>query len=402
MSTSRNQSQVASRIQLATGLSALLACWLLASSVWAGAVKPPLTFAQVVRKNFAKWDTNRDGVLSALEVDRVVKDPSVQGMEAAAIAAIHHYLRGDKAPRSLSESELLPESSTTADRRDVNDGRPHFVSDYTNYFRHLRSAPRSLFVTAAGPYLTGMAQGNLGDCYFVSTVGVAVRRNADVVRQMLHPNRDGSVDVEFPGGRTIHVKRLTDAEIALSSTAGPQGLWLNVLEKALSEVFLKLPKPKYHEGDIDLDVISRGGSPARTITLMTGHATATTNIRKKKGKDLPTPSRNELVALGRQFDELFSHKCAEGDLICAVTPVKGTMPPRISTHHVFAILDYNREQQIVHMWNPWGNNFKPKSGPDGLKNGYTTQQGRFDMPLRDFLRVFSYVVTESPEKDAKL
>jgi hypothetical protein len=385
-----------------TGLSIGLACWLVASSVWAGAAGPPLTFAQVVRRNFAKWDTNRDGVLSAVEVDRAVKDPSVKGMEAAAIAAIHHYLRGDKAPRTLSETELLPEASSAPERRDVDDRRPHFVSDYTNYFRHLRSAPRSLFVTAAGPYLSGMAQGNLGDCFFVSTVGVAVRRNGDVVRQMLHPNRDGSVDVEFPGGRTIHVKRLTDAEIALSSTAGPQGLWLNVLEKALSEVFITLPKPKYHQDDIDLDVISRGGSPARTITLMTGHATATTNIRKKQGRDFPAPSRNELPALSRQFDKLLSDKCVEEDLICAVTPVKGTMPPRISTHPVFAILDYDRQRQIVHMWNPWGNNFKPKSGPDGLKNGYTTLQGRFDMPLRDFLRVFSCVVTESPEKDAKL
>jgi hypothetical protein len=408
MFSSLRRSQIIRNIRVTAQVAACLAGILVAQDAGAASkavnAKAAQSFALVVRQNFAKWDQNGDGVLSAIEVDRVVKSPSVKGQEAAAIAAIHRYFRGDDAPAAMSEPELMPETSVEPTRRDVDDNRPHFASDYAAFCKHLKRAPDTLFTDGNGPALNGISQGKLGDCFFVSTVGVAVKRDADFVRQTMRQRADGSYDVRFPGGPMVHINRLTDAEIALSSSAGDQGLWLNVLEKALSEVFLDLPKTKYYDDDIDLDVISRGGNAGRTITLMTGHASTTVNIRKaKKGKkSAPPPSNREMPALIQKFDELLRRKCGEGALVCAATAKKGTLPPHIACHHVIAILDYDADRQIVHLWNPWGNNFQPKSGPDGMANGYTTRQGEFEMPLRDFLRVFRCVIAESPRKAAQI
>ncbi len=397
-----SRSQVMRNVGFGISLAQAILCLALATGAHAAADKRPPSFAEVVHRNFAKWDRDHDGVLSAAEVDRVVKSHSVKGSEAAAIAAIHHYLRGDNAPNEVSESDLLPESTSTAKRRDVHDGRPHFNVDYAAYCRHLKSAPRALFKNPAGPALIGMSQGNLGDCYFVSTVGVAVLRDRDAVRDLFHPRPDGSIDVRFPGGNTVHVAPLTDAEIALTSTAGRQGLWLNVLEKALSSVMVKLPKAKTHPGDIELDTISRGGKPAITITLMTGHATTTTMISQKDGKTWRRPTNAELPVMNKRLHRVIARACGQGGLICAITPRKGKLPAGIANHHVYAVLSYDEPRQIVCLWNPWGNNFEPKTKQAGLKNGYPIRHGRLDMPLDDFLRVFDCVVAESPEKPQRI
>ncbi len=164
----------------------------------------------------------------------------------------------------------------------------------------------------------------------------------------------------------------------------------------------KLAKPKFHHGDIDLDVISRGGSPAVVITLLTGHATTETRIWKKEGKQWKAPSRHNLGAIRERIHKFLSRRCAQGDLICAITPPKGKLPPKIANHHVMAVLNYDSHRQIVHMWNPWGNEFTPENEPAGLSNGYITRQGRFDIPLADFVRVYHSVVAENPRKHGQL
>ena len=47
-----------------------------------------------------------------------------------------------------------------------------------------------------------------------------------------HQQSDGSCEVVFFSGEKITVPKLTDAQVALGSSAGNQGLWLNVLEEA--------------------------------------------------------------------------------------------------------------------------------------------------------------------------
>jgi len=55
-------------------------------------------------------------------------------------------------------------------------------------------------------------------------------------------------------------------------------------------------------------------------------------------------------------------------------------------------------QEIVTVWNPWGENFQP-SGPDGPEHGYTTEHGVFRIPLNQLYQVFSAVHLETTERD---
>ena len=63
------------------------------------------------------------------------------------------------------------------------------------------------------------------------------------------------------------------------------------------------------------------------------------------------------------------------------------MPPGVVNDHAYAVLGYDAKADTLHIWNPWGNHFEPK-GDMGLEHGYSTKGGHFDMPLKDFVRVY--------------
>ena len=74
------------------------------------AARAKQSFTKIVDQNFPNWDQNGDGRLSADEVDRLIADPSVSGLQAAAVASIHRYLRADGAPPAVTQADLLTQS----------------------------------------------------------------------------------------------------------------------------------------------------------------------------------------------------------------------------------------------------------------------------------------------------
>jgi hypothetical protein len=365
------------------------------------------SFIKLVGEDFASWDQNRDGRLSADEVDRLVADPSVTGLEAAAVASIHQFLRADGAPPAITRRNLLtqaqrqplPERDENGEvRQDINDGKPRFVTYYARFAQHLKTAPRDLFTGNESPTLEGVKQGTLGDCFFMCVIGATVHRNPQTIRRMLHANPDGTTDVRFPGSRRVRIPRLTDSEIALTSSAADQGLWVNVLEKAFGTVKYAQPKSHKSDDDIDLDVISRGGKIKLTIQLMTGHKAVEMMIRKYKNKKYHLPTRAELPHMLSRLDSILTRAFAANRLVCAdiAAGVKGVdTPPGLSGRHAYAILGYDRSTHTVTVWNPHGKDFTPKLSPPSPKHGYPVKNGVFEMPLRDFVRVFKAVNYET-------
>jgi Calpain family cysteine protease len=367
------------------------------------------SFLKLVDEDFARWDQNRDGRLSADEVDRLIANPSVTGLEAAAVASIHRFLRADGAPPAITRRNLLtqaqmqpllPERDQNGEpvRQDINDGKPHFVSIYARFAQHLKKAPRDLFTGNESPTLEGVRQGALGDCYFMCVIGATVNRDPQQIRRMLHANPDGTTDVRFPGSRPVRVPQLTDSEIALTSSAADQGLWVNVLEKAFGTVKYAQPKSHQSDDDIDLDVISRGGKIKSTIQLMTGHKAVLVTIRKHKNNKYHLPTRTEMPRMLSQLDSIFTKAFAANRLVCAdIAPgVKGIdTPPGLSGRHAYAILGYDRATHTVTVWNPHGKDFAPKLSPPSPKHGYPVKNGVFEIPLRDFVRVFKAVNYET-------
>jgi Calpain family cysteine protease len=367
------------------------------------------SFIKLIGENFAAWDQNRDGRLSPDEIDRLIADPSVTGLKAAAVASIHRYLRSDGAPAAITQRELLteaqqqpllPEQGKNGEplRQDLYDGKPHFVSFYTYFGQHLKKAPRDLFTSGEGPTLEGIKQGSLGDCFFMCVIGATVNRDPQTIRKMLHANPDGTTDVRFPGSKRVHVPPLTDSEIALTSSAADQGIWVNVLEKAFGTVKYAQPKSHKSDDDIDLDVISRGGKIQSTVQLMTGHKASVITIRNYKNKKYHLPTRDEMPRLLARLDSTLSKTFAANRIVCAdiAAGVKGKdIPPGLSGRHAYAVLGYDQKSHTVTVWNPHGKDYKPKASPPNPTNGYPVNKGVFEIPLKDFVRVFKAVTYET-------
>jgi hypothetical protein len=373
------------------------------------AARAKQSFKKIVSQNFPSWDQNRDGRLSADEIDRLIADPSIHGLEAAAIAAIHRYVRSDGAPQSVTLEDLLteaeqqavvPESAgQEAFRTDLSDEKPRYVSHYTRFASHLKKAPRDLFTDASGPTLEGIKQGSIGDCFFMCVIGATVSRDARSVRKMLRANPDGTTDVKFPGARLVRVPPLTDGEIALTSSAADQGIWVNVLEKAFGELRYAKPTTHHTPDDIDLDVISRGGIIGSTIQLMTGHKPFFIAIRQNdKNKKRQPPTKAEIPHVMARLDSAFSKAFAANRLVCCdIAPgIKGKdIPPGLCGHHAYAILGYDRTSRTVTVWNPHGKDYTPKASPPNPQNGYPVKGGVFEVPLNEFVRIFNSVTYET-------
>jgi hypothetical protein len=232
-----------------------------------------------------------------------------------------------------------------------------------------------------------MSQGTLGDCYFVCVVGAALHTHRQRFKQMFHPQEDGSCELVFLDGKKVTVRKLTDAQIALGSSAGEQGLWLNVLEQGFGQV-RSAKDPKKAPGDIPLDLISQGGDPQETISILTGHKSEFFAVLKHAKELEATKKLRETMIAGTKGRRLMS---------CGTPNEKVQLPPGVIGGHCHAVLGFDPAKDTVHVWNPWGNNFQPKKEPAGLVNGYPTKDGHFDVTLADFVRIFGYFECETLE-----
>lgn len=354
----------------------------------------PGSFSAVIEANFSKWDRDHDGKLSPAEIDAVVSNHAVTGDAAAAAAAIHVYQRSKKNQAIALTRDSLEHTAkqkSAAERRDQAEHLPHFEANYAAFKRHIAKAPRTIFVGNA-PSFEGFHQGNLGDCYFLAAVGASVNRNPGHLRQLFHVHPDGSCDLTFPTGQRTHVSKLTDAEIALGSNAGEQGLWLNVLEKAFGQVKIQSTRSKMRENPA-MDAISSGGDADATIKLLTGHRAEYLPIRHGKGKALPPPGPRDLPVVTAKVRALFQTATAVHPLVCVGTSA-GKLPPGVVSDHDYAVLGYEAGKGLVHVWNPWGNKHKAK-GAEGLENGYNTEGGNFYVPVHEFVQIFEGVYYET-------
>jgi hypothetical protein len=345
-------------------------------------------FADVVNQHFSEWDKNGDGVLSKDEVFAAMGNSKVRGEVAAAITAISKGIRNEKHHLPpITKEYLLSNSSNKASRSDEQIGdddenlKPDesfpFQAQYKTAMRKINATSRELFPQSL-PLFEATHQGAIGDCPFVSTVGALVYRNPSAVKNLFEQNTDGSTTVKIGGGQGIKITHITDSDIALFSSAGTNGLWFTILEKAYRRVLVAKEHPDKN--------IYEGFSSGATIQILDGYEIKSFPLGKIRDND---PRLSEL----RQVLNL-----AQNDhrIIKAGTP-EGKKTPGITPGHAYAILGYDKQTDVCHVWNPHGNNFTPK-GPDGLQNGYTTKRGEFDIPLKDLIQIFADVQIETENK----
>lgn len=371
----------------------------------------PTAFTSEVLTNFAAWDRDSDGVLEPAELDKLVIDHALVGKPAAAAGVLKAAQRSTKTVLPPVTLDYLHEyERNVAEKKKVS---PNFDRSFTRAVKRLSTGPRDL-LRGERPTLDSCHQGPLGDCYFVSVVGAAVARDPVSVLALIGSAADGSYVVTFGDGKSATVEPLTDVEIALTSTTGENGMWLPILEKAYGKIRTDtLPEEKQSESTTD--AIARGGSPATTIRLITGHATDRIGLRPRAPTTKPpaqpagdakpakatAPPEIDPEVLSRHLAstlpkvrEHLARSLADRRLVAAGTPKEGKMPPGVNANHAYAVLGFDATKDTIALWNPHGNTFTPKGEP-GLEHGYPTRAGRFEMPLEDFGRVFNGISFET-------
>ena len=346
--------------------------------------RPATLFVDQITSYLDLWDDDGDGGLSFEETSRRVPDTAIRDETAAALAAIHLAQRFDQWKHAtFSRSELLAAPDSQPGRL------PPFEAYYEESFAHIRTTGRTLFI-GEGPSLRSFHQGLLGDCYFVATLGALVERNPADVSRIVRAAADGGFDVRFPNGESAHVSKISDTEIALGSYVRGQGLWLNVLEKAYGELVARsLQRRRVFEDA--LDAVGGGGLATSALTLFTGYDPAVLRFRPDDTPMIASDLRVEgFLPLARA--QLSANVRLRRLTCCGTTGAE--TPPGMPRSHLYAVLDFDSKNDLVHIWNPWGNHFDPQASP-GIANGYRVRDGHFFVPLSDFIRIFASVIYES-------
>lgn len=367
-------------------------------------------FSVIAKESFDAWDINRDGTLQPDEIDKLVVDPKIKGEQAAALAAMKLVVRSYKIkPPELTRdfvenhskdpagealpSEMKPDPNKPepkVDGKPAPSPRPPTSLErrYQAALRKIKSNAKPELFADGTPDIDHCHQGPLGDCFFVAGVGAYVHRDAQAVKKMIKevPGEDGRVkyEVDFPAGQDVTIPALTDAQFALTSTTGGDGIWLQVLEQAYGSVRNK-SKPEAKQTAEASDAIARGGSLGTTLGVFTGHKIDRMKLRSVAEKDsgLVDKVKTQLAAAKKA-----------NRLAGASTGTTLPLPPGVNGKHAYAILSFDEASGLIELWNPHGNTFKPKGDP-GLEHGYETKAGVFKVPAADFVKIFDSLVIET-------
>jgi len=336
------------------------------------------SFQQLFSTLFTQWDRNNDGKLDLKEINAAVEDPSVRETDAAVAVVLRRHVRLDD--ETETDGLTLQQALSLA-------GDPQIQKAVSGDAAHIHAINHSLFLPD-DPNLFGFHQGGMGDCYLLAVIGAFVYHNPQAVRTMIKPELDGKFEVQFGNGKNVVVEPITDAELILGATEGRNhGIWLSVLEKAYAQLHKETKEERTGQEIEDdeavfNDLIGHGGYYSPVIVLLTGHKTA--------GAPMERWLNHDPKSAVEKMDELLTKLSSEHRLMAVGTAGnKAKALPKGTPHgHVLAVLEYDPTNRMVHMFNPWGNNFRPAGSP-GLVNGYPTQHGMFDVPIDEFMQIFS-------------
>lgn len=402
-----------------TSLAAVLLMSLAAVLQPDGRASRPTGFAGVIAREFAAWDTDHNGELSASEIDVLSVNPKIKGDEAAAVASLKLIVRSNNylLPKLTKDYLATPserrqrgkdsQQDQDAADRELSDGKggsggggggggrgerakkqnPDFQSRYSMSLRTINQTPRKLFIDDT-PDIDRCHQGPLGDCFFVCMAGAMVERDSQSMKDTIKAAPQGGYEVTFGTGQTVYVSELTDAEIAMTSRTGNDGLWLPVLEKAFG-MMRNDTKPEERRTEQATDAIALGGSISTAIRALTGHEPNTVVMRsraeKLQGKKLEEFCEGVSEKLVKAFEE---------KRLVGASTADDKLPPGVNARHAYAVLSYDAKSKMVRLWNPHGNSFRPRGTPS-METGYAIRGGKFEMPLADAARVFRSLSIES-------
>lgn len=329
----------------------------------AGAPQDVAPLAEVIARNWNKWSGGND-TIGKEDLIAALSSPEIKGENAAALVALETYLRKNKLSSIDKSAAVNLKDEKTADL-------------YMKDIAKLKGTSRMLF-SPGQPDFNTMAQGPAGDCYFFSGTGWIAKYRSDVIRKAITHNPDKTYRVVFPNGDDATVAEPTDAEMVFNDSASTLsgGIWMPVLEKALGTVMSRTSAKSAAVPDptVAIDV---PGVPIGSI------------IKRWTGNDV---SVYKLTDTGKRELEKALTKMHDKNLMAEALLLRENSS-HLPWDHVYAVMDFDPQTETLSMWNPLACDFTP-DGPDGQDNGYTTKRGMFNMPLDDFMEIYSHLAIE--------
>lgn len=349
------------------------------------------SFTEQAECIFSTLDTDGDGYVSEEELDSAATatgEDEYTGADAVTIATLRRYRTNLE---ELSDDEYFDENSgvTLADLRAYGEALAKLREDGTPIPEELGglgymfqsstdrlngSSPE--LVGEDGPDLASTHQGSIGSCSFHAAVGGMLDqgRGQDLM-DMISENDDGTYTVTFPGAEAVTVNAPTETELAMGATAGANGQWLTILEKAYG---------RSRDADAGMDVDGAPGSLVDAISTLTGNDT---------NRDL-TAFTSESTHHERLQDALNN-----GRIVTASN--MGDTVQGIPGKHAYTVMHYDPESQTVTLRNPWGSpmegtnydNWGERTNPDG-QTADGDQDGVFTVTLEEFDDIFRDVAYE--------
>lgn len=257
------------------------------------------------------------------------------------------------------------------------------------------SQPGQLFDKGVAP--EDIDQGELGDCYFLSSVASLAERNPSAIQNMVHDNGNGTYSVQFyqkdrtsptgykPVSVTVDGKlpELKDSkgqnEEVFAASPDAKELWPSIIEKAYAQL------------DKGYNVIDQGGEEIDAMATLTGKRATEYVVSPGAQQALYTALQNaaaqgKLTTAGTFDDSGLKQNLTELNKKGQATfkPTTTYASLNLVDGHAYTVMGVGIEngQQVVKLRNPWG------------EQGYKTQgadTGEFSMPLGEFAQLFQEV-----------
>ncbi len=210
--------------------------------------------------------------------------------------------------------------------------------------------------TSAGPQMTDVNQGQVGDCWFLAALGETAMLDPSQIESMITEHGNGTYAVRFEvNGRADYVTvndqlsaygggieqyNGSKMEFANSTTS----LWVPLVEKALAQLSEQpnvLTGMQYNGGDDQYYQLNSGADEG--ISLITGQSSSSYYLGDESASGLTS-------LLGT----LQSSLAAGDDVLLGTSdnPVSGNLVD----DHMFAVTGIDATAGTVSLYNPWGGN----------------------------------------------
>lgn len=342
--------------------------------------------------NQKRLDLNDNGFISMKEIRAAVEDPDLHGEDAQLVAVLSTYheafrfLRlgpltfnfGGISARDIEKFDKAVKAGKDEKRLYLTSLIKAVDRTFSLYCDIEECVDRDLYASNPETSISGaaIAQGSIGDCYFLAPLAATADANWQKIRDMIKDNGDNTYTVTFPAlpDKPITVNAPTDVELLRFNAGGEHGTWPSVIEKAFGKLL----------GGENAEILDGGGDPRNGLKALNDGSSHYESLQRTSDSELHqdlekaiSERRPVICSTGhRDFNSL----------------VKGD---KIAPTHAYSVLDYDPNTYTVTVRNPWGR-VEPENADGRIKDGL--DDGVFKMSLREFKHSFSLVYYQDKPK----